>query len=184
MFKSKTKFIVTTFILFVIPLLFISNNYASHMITGKNNEITDWKVTITSDTKDLEDTQKIEFRVEDNRDVVKGKIAPGLKAIANVEIDLTETKVPVDICAEIDDATLNDTFSLTAKLDGENYKSGTVKTIPIENNSAFTPKNGNKILTLELEWVNNDNNNANDTILGVRGETITVPVTIKVTQHI
>lgn len=182
MFKSKTKLVVTTFILFVIPLLFISNNYANYMLIGKDNEIADWKVTITSDTKDLEDTQKIDFKVEDNSNVVKGKLAPGLKATANVEIDLTGTKVPVDISATIDDTALNETFRLTAKLDGKDYKTGTIKTIQIENNSSFTKENGNKILALELEWINNDNKN--DTILGMVGQTITVPVRINVRQHI
>lgn len=182
MSKKKTNSIVTIFILFVIPLFLLLNGYMSNIAIRKNNEITDWKVAITSDAKDLEDTQEINFKVENSSSVVNGKIAPGLKAIANVEIDLTGTNIPVDICATIDDMTLNDSFRLTAILDGEKYNFGTIKTMEIENNSRFTKENGNKILTLELEWIDNDNEN--DTILGKIGETITVPVTIKTMQHI
>lgn len=182
MFKSKIKLIVITFILFAISLVFINNNYASYMAVRKNNEVTDWKVAITSDTKDLEDTQKIDFKVENNSNVAKGKIAPGLKAIASVNIDLIGTQGPVDIYATIDDTSLKDTFRLTTKLEGESYTSGEIRTIEIDNKSVFTKENGNKILILELEWLDNDNEN--DTILGMNGETITVPVTIRVSQHI
>ena len=184
MFKSNAKLIVMAFIIFVISLLFINNNYAKYVNVEKNNEITDWKVTITSDTKELKDTQKISFKVKDNPNVVNGKIAPGLKAIATVQIDLIGTKVPVDICAIIDDTTLNNTFKLTTKLDGENYTSGTTKTIELENNSVFTKENGNKIIILELEWINDDNNNKNDTILGIMGGEIEIPITINVKQNL
>lgn len=184
MFKGKAQLIATAFIIFVVSLLFINNNYARYINVGKNDEITDWTVTITSDTKDLKDTQKINFKVEDNPDVVTGKIAPGLKAVANVAINLVGTKVPVDISAIIDDTTLNNQFKLTTKLDGENYISETTKTIRLENNSAFTKENGNRILTLELEWINDDMENKNDTILGIMAGTIKVPVTINVKQHI
>lgn len=184
MFKDKTKLIVITFVLFVITLLFINYNYASYIMIKKNSEITDLKVRITSDTKEIEDTQKINFKVENSSNVANGKIAPGLRAIANVNIDLTGTKVPVEIFATIDDASLNDAFRLTAKLDGENYEFGTAKIIEIDNNLAFTKENANKILSLELEWVNNDNKNESDTILGMMGGTITIPVRINVRQHI
>lgn len=184
MFKWKAQLIATTFIIFVVSLYLVNNYYLRYINIGKNDEITDWTVAIASDTKDLKDTQEINFKVEDNLNVVTGKIAPGLKAVANVTINLAGTRLPVDISAIIDDKNLNNNFKLTTKLDGEKYISETEKTIRIESNSTFTKENGNRILTLELEWINDDMENGNDTILGVMAGTIKIPVTINVKQHI
>lgn len=185
MYKSKAKLIAVTFIIFVIFISFMNNNFATNLYKENLNEdeITDWKVTITSDTKDLKDTQEMNFKVENNENVAKGRIAPGCKAIATIEISLVGTKVPVDIIVKVDDSNLHDAFKLTTKLDKEVYTSGTTKTLKLENNKAFTVENGKRILTLELEWENKQNN-ITDTALGIIGGTVKVPVTINVTQHI
>lgn len=174
---NKIKNITIIFILFIIPFILTSNIYA------KNKKDSEWNIRIF-DTKDCEKTNNIEFKVEENIDVVKGKIAPGLKATAKVTIDLTGTEVPVDIIAEIDDKKLNSAFKLKYKLDGKKYNSGTIETIKLEKNSKFNKKNGKKILTLEIEWINDINNDENDTILGIEADSITIPVKINVRQHI
>lgn len=186
MFKSKAKIIAVTFIIFVVSILLVNNNYAkySNLSTLDNNETTDWKVTITNDTRNLKDTQEISFKVEDNPNVVAGKIAPGCKAVATIEVNLVGTKVPVEIMTLVDESKLLKSMKLSAKIDGESYTIGSTKIIELENNAAFTEENGKKIITLELEWMNNDNNNKNDTKIGIRGETIKVPITINVSQHI
>lgn len=186
MFKSKAKIIAVTFIIFVVSVLLVNNNYAkySNLATLDNNEITDWKVTITNDTRYLKDTQEISFKVEDNPNVVAGKIAPGCKAVATIEVDLIGTKVPVEIMTLADESKLSETMKLSAKIDGESYTIGSAKVIELENNSVFTAENGKKVITLEIEWLNNDSNNKNDTTFGVRGEAIIVPITINVAQHI
>ena len=153
MSKSKAKLIAMTFSIFVISIFFINNNFAT--VAG-NEEITDWKVTITSDTKDLEDTQEISFKVQDNANVVSNKIAPGVKAIATIEVNVVGTKFPVEITLNADDAYLNNSFKLTAKLDDEVYSLGTTKVFELQKGSAFTESNGKKIFKLELEWQNND----------------------------
>ncbi len=185
MFKSKAKMIAVTFIIFVVSILFFNSNYAkySNLATLDNNETTDWKVTITNDTRDLKDTQEISFKVEDNPNVVARKIAPGCKAIATIEVDLIGTRVPVEIKTLADESALPKFMKLSAKIDGKSYTLGTTKVIELENNSAFTEENGRKVIKLELEWINNDNNN-DDTIIGMSGKTIKIPITINVTQHI
>lgn len=186
MFKSKAKIIAVTFILFVVSILLVNNNYAkySNLAVLDNDETTDWKVTITNDTKDLRDTQEISFKVEDNPNVVAGKMAPGCKAVATIEVDLIGTKVPVEIKILADKSKLSKSMKLSAKIDGESYTIGSTSVIELENNSEFTEENGKKVITLELEWINNDGNNKSDTLIGVRGGTIKVPVTINVAQHI
>lgn len=186
MFKSKAKIIAVTFILFVVSILLINNNYAkySNLVPLDNNETTNWKVTITNDTRNLEDTQEISFKVEDNPNVVAGKFAPGCKAIATIEVDLIGTKVPVQMMLLADESELSKSMKLSAKIEGESYTIGTTKVIELENNSAFTEENGKKVIILELEWINNESDNKNDTEIGIKGETIKVPVSINVRQHI
>lgn len=186
MFKSKVKMIAVTFTIFVVSILLINNNYAkySNLATVVNNETTDWKVTITKDTENLKDTQEISFKVEENSNVVAGKTAPGCKAVATIEVDLIGTRVPVEIMTLADESKLPKSMKLSAKIDGESYTMGTTKVIEIGDNFEFTEENGKKVIILELEWVNNDSNNKNDITIATKGETIKVPITINVVQHI
>ena len=173
MYKSKAKLFAVTFILFVVSIFFMNNIFAS-------DETAEWKVTITNDTKELRETQEIIFKFEDNQSVVSGKFAPGVRAIATIEINLIGTKLPVDIMATIDDSKLSEQFRLTVKLDDEIYMSNIVKTLNFEDGEGFTEKDGKRILTLELEW--NDANS--DNIIGITANSIEIPVRIDVKQHI
>lgn len=181
MCKSKAKLIAMIFMILIFSILFITNTFA-----GLRNSIeeSEWKIAITSDTKDLNDTREIKFKVEENDNVAKGKIAPGVKAVAKAEIDLTGTKVPVEIMVLVDTLNKYSGMKLTAKLDGENYTIGTSKVIELENNSMFTKENGKKVLELELEWIGGENNNQYDTEIGMYEDTIEFPITINVSQHI
>ena len=116
--KSKVNVFVTAFIIILIS--FTSLNY----VYAKNSEIKDnWNVTITNDGKDINDTHKIKFEVQKNKNVVLGKIAPGMKATAEIEINLQKANGFVDIELEIDDSKLNDVFSLNTKFNDENLSS-------------------------------------------------------------
>lgn len=181
MFKSKAKIIAVTFIIFVVSILLVNNN---NLAALDNSETTNWEVTITNDTKELKDTQEINFKVEDNPNVVAGKFAPSCKAIATIEVDLTGIKTPIEIKLLADESRLSKSMKLSAKIDGESYTIGMAKVIELEDNSAFTEENGKKVITLELEWANNENNNKNDTIIGMNCETIKVPITLNVAQYI
>ena len=75
MLKSRAKLIAMSFIIFVIFAFIVSNkNYAN--LKTSNESITNWKVAITSDAKDLSDTRKMSFKVQDDPNIAKGKIAP------------------------------------------------------------------------------------------------------------
>lgn len=165
--KSKANVFVTAFIIILIS--FTSLNY----VYAKNSEIKDnWNVTITNDAKEINDTHKIKFEVQKNKNVVLGKIAPGMKATAEIEINLQKANGFVDIELEIDDSKLNEVFSLNTKFNDENlfYKNKKkVKAGKIE-----------KVL-LELIWNGND---LEDTEIGINTASIEIPVKIKVLQHI
>ena len=165
--KSKANVFVTAFIIILIS--FTSSNY----VYAKNSEIKDnWNVTITNDAKEINDTHKIKFEVQKNKNVVLGKIAPGMKATAEIEINLQKVYGFVDIELEIDDSKLNDVFLLNAKFNDENLSSKSKKKV-----------NAGKIekVLLELIWKGKD---IEDTEIGINIASIEIPVKIKVLQHI
>ena len=165
--KSKANVFVTAFIIILIS--FTSSNY----VYAKNSEIKDnWNVTITNDAKEINDTHKIKFEVQKNKNVVLGKIAPGMKATAEIEINLQKVNGFEDIELEIDDSKLNDVFLLNAKFNDENLSSKSKKKV-----------NAGKIekVLLELIWNGKD---IEDTEIGINIASIEIPVKIKVLQHI
>ena len=165
--KSKANVFVTAFIIILIS--FTSSNY----VYAKNSEIKDnWNVTITNDGKDINDTHKIKFEVQKNKNVVLGKIAPGMKATAEIEINLQKANGFVDIELEIDDSKLNDVFSLNTKFNDENLSS--------KNKKKVKAGKIEKVL-LELIWNGND---VEDTEIGINAALIEIPIKIKVLQHI
>ena len=165
--KSKANVFVTAFIIILIS--FTSSNY----VYAKNSEIKDnWNVTITNDAKEINDTHKIKFEVRKNKNVVLGKIAPGMKATAEIEINLQKANGFVDIELEIDDSKLNEVFSLNTKFNDENLSS--------KNKKKVKAGKIEKVL-LELIWNGND---LEDTEIGINTASIEIPVKIKVLQHI
>ena len=177
MFKSKSKMLVVFTLMLTVFACYFTGAFAS------TDEDAGWKVKITSDgTKDLmESTKEITFEVKDNPNVVKGKIAPGTTAVATAYVDLAGTEWPVEISTSIDSSNLNyENFELTTKIDGEELVSGEAKVIRPENNSKFTEQDGKIVITFELKWNETDH----DTEIGIMGETIELPIKIKVEQHI
>ena len=165
--KSKANVFVTAFIIILIS--FTSSNY----VYAKNSEIKDnWNVTITNDAKEINDTHKMKFEVQKNKNVVLGKIAPGMKATAEIEINLQKANGFVDIELEIDDSKLNDVFSLNTKFNDENLSS--------KNKKKVKAGKIEKVL-LELIWNGND---VEDTEIGINAALIEIPIKIKVLQHI
>ena len=189
--KKATKALLVVVAL-LLAILLISSTFARYSTVGKADgkvDIAKWVVKMTADDGTTLDstTKNITFKVQNNTNVVPGKIAPAVTAVAKIELDLTGTEVAVDFKAEVGDLTptnlpSSDKISLTSAVDGGTP--GTSQTIPLVNNAAFTTENGKKIVTLTLTWTNDDNNNADDTSTGITGGTLTVPVTMTVQQHI
>ena len=174
MYKSKVRKITITFIIFFICLLF--NNFNLAKVFNNNKEAKDLKVEISAFTNDFENTQMLKFEVEDNPNVVKGKMAPGSKAHANMKINLEGFKDSVDILVEVDKSYLYDNFEFTSKINGNNYEVGTIQNIKIDEVYKEID------LSFELEW---DNYNSKlNTIIGSEKNEIEVPFVIKVMQHI
>lgn len=163
MYKSKTRLIVVAIIILTIYTIFLGYVYA------KNSEVSDsWDVTITSDAKELREVREIKFKVENDKNVVPGKIAPGLKATSKIDVNLEKAKGKVDIKVTVDKSKVNKEFVLRAFIDGEYYNFGDIKTVD---------SGSNKEIYLELEWLNYEGNQDN-------GEELKIPITVLVSQNV
>ena len=190
--RKRTKRAIIVLIALLLVVYLICSTYARYSTEGKGTgkiDIAKWAVVMKADdgTTLSSTTQDIKFTVQSNSNVVSGKIAPAVTAVAEVELDLTGTEVAVDFTATVgsitpSDLASSDKITLTSAVEGGT--AGTVQVIPLVNDSAFTASNGKKTVTLTLTWANDDENNADDTSTGITGGTLTIPVTLTVQQHI
>ena len=191
--KTRTKRAIYVAIALLLIAYLISSTYARYSTVGKADgkvDIAKWAVVMQPDDGGAALTstsRNITFKVQENTNVVPGKIAPAVTAVAEIELDLTGTEVAVDFTATVGALTptnlpSSDKINLTSAVEGGTP--GTLATIPLVNKSAFTEDNGKKKVTLTLTWTNDDENNTDDTATGIAGGTLTVPVTLTVQQHI
>ena len=184
MLKDKAKLVALYLLIFVIFAFIISNGFSRSYSESNSEAITNWKVAIKSDAKDLNDTRKMNFVIQDDSNIAKGRIAPGSKAIATIEVDLRETTSPVEIITDVDKTNISSQFNLTANIDNEEYEIGTGMVIKPENEKLFTNDDGIKVIELELEWDYEGNDDKLDTELGIMAGTISIPVTIRVSSKV
>ena len=196
MVKNERRKKVTKALMVIIALLLVvylvSSTFARYSTVGVADakaQIAKWAVKLTADdgTELTSTTQDITFTVQSNTNVVSGKIAPAVTAVAEVELDLTGTEVAVDFTATVGNLTptdlpSSDKITLTSAVDGGTP--GTAQVIPLVGDTAFTSSNGKKTVTLTLTWENDDTNNPDDTATGIAGGTLTIPVTLTAQQHI
>lgn len=196
--RVRTKRAILLVVMLLLVVYLISSTYARYSTVGEAEgkvDIAKWAVVLkgkngTNDVTLDSTTRDITFTVQSNTDVVPGKIAPAVTAVSEVELDLTGTEVAVDFTPTIgaytpDNLPSADKITLTSAVEGGTV--GSTNYIPLVNNSAFTPSNGKKKVTLTLTWANDDTNNADDTATGMLADgsrTITIPVTLTVQQHV
>ena len=78
-------------------LLYLSLLQAQTMYMQKNSEIKDnWNVTITNDAKEINDTHKIKFEVQKNKNVVLGKIEKVLLELILNGNDVEDTEIGIN----------------------------------------------------------------------------------------
>lgn len=190
--STAKKWTLLVLLLFLLITVIASTytRYETIVTPSGTVQAAKWAVAIKSGDTAITSTQPISFTVQSNSNVVSGKTAPAVTAVAEIELDLTGTEVAVDFDAVIDQSALasfgssGNKLSLDVKVNGASYTSGTTQTINLVGDSAFTSSNGKRTVTLTLTWANDDNNNTNDTATGIAAPTLTIPVTLTAKQHI
>lgn len=160
--------------------------------------IAKWKIAFKDGDKPLENMFKVDFKVSDKADIVNGKFAPGKVAEAEFILDLTGTDVAVDYMLVVDtynpllgagenlklDITQTNNHSgvTNINLNGNNF-------IPLNDNKAFESSNGIFTFKFTLTWdaessANIDINDALDAAFVLRNNVMSIPMSIKISQHI
>ena len=187
MTKTSRKVIVFMIMLMIVSLYFVSGTYARYTSSISGNakvSTANWAVAFKQGDAAITDITKLTFTVQNNPNVVPGKIAPSVTAEATINLDLTGTEVAVDYTAKIDTDALSTVFGasaddVTVTVDGQDSATGTVS---LKDNAAFTLENGIVPIKIAITWNNDDANNATDA--NVAGNDLTLPVTLTVQQHI
>lgn len=193
MTKRTVKTIIAVLIILAICLYFISGTYARYTTSvGAKAEasVAKWAVSLKDGDADITEGKILKFTVQENNNVVAGKIAPSVTAVSTVEVDLTGTEVAVDFEAIVDDKAIANIFgesassvSATTAVTGGSV-SGTTSTLALPNGQKFTANNGKVTLKITLTWENVEAKNGSDTTVGIAAKTLQIPVTLNVQQHI
>lgn len=187
MTKKSRKAIIFVLMLILIGLYFVSGTYARYTseITGNVAVSTaNWAVAFKQGTTSISNGFNLAFEVQNNSNVVSGKIAPSVTAKATINVDLTGTEVAVDYTASIDTDALADAFgasadNVTITVNGQDSATGTVNLV---NDAAFTADNGMVPIEIAITWENTDSTDVADT--AAAGQDLVLPVILTVEQHI
>lgn len=194
MTKRAIKAIIAMLMLLTVCLYFVSGTYARYTSAVSGNtkvDVAKWAVAFKDgEGQDLTNSFNLAFKVDKNANVVSNKIAPQTSATAEIEVDLTGTEVAVDYNAEVTktdlakffgDSASDVTVETTATVNGTTDTTGKIALI---DDKAFTADNGKVKITVKLTWKNNDEHNVSDTTVGTAGDTLTLPITLTLKQHI
>ena len=174
--KSTIVTVIAILMVITVCLYFISGTYARYADSRSGNATTSiakWAVSITDGTDPLDNDFTLPFTVEENQNVVAGKIAPSTTAKATIELDLTGTEVAVD-------------FSATSITGAASSGATTTIQLPTDGGTAkaFDSTNGKIEIEITLTWTNDDTFNTSDTTVGVTAGTLELPVELTLQQHI
>lgn len=193
MTKRTVKTIIAVLIIFAICLYFISGTYARYTTSvGATAKVSvaKWAVALKQGVSEIKEDTELTFTVNNNKNVVEGKIAPAVTAVSTVEVDLTGTEVAVDFEAIVNDKAIASIFgasassvSATTAVTGGQV-SGTTSTLALPDGQAFTSSNGKVTLKITLTWKDVEAKNSSDTEVGKTAGTLQIPVTLNVQQHI
>lgn len=205
--KSKKKFLLLLLLLLISFLLIagiaLGVTFARYKSGGtptdKDIPVAKWGVTT-----ELTDS----LHIVDNDYVVDGKIAPASQAYIDVKIKLDGTEVAVDYEITIGTITAPEGSAVPTGLAVEKVVRRNADNTADAENGALTATDGKYTGTIDLptkadssekeafaantefivriyfKWTNNEANNTNDTAVGNKAPTLTIPITLIAQQHI
>lgn len=190
MTKRTAKLIIAVLMILAVCLYFIAGTYARYTssITGNAKvDVAKWAVAFKNGDATLANKFDLTFTVDKNDNVVSNKIAPATTATATITVDLDGTEVAVKYAAEVTETDLATFFgdsasdvkvTTTAKVNKTEDTTGKIA-LPT---GGFTSENGKVEITVKLTWTNNEAHNVSDTTVGTTAGTLTLPVTLTVSQ--
>lgn len=200
--KNKKSLTLLIFLLLFIGFIFVNESlskYIGSVETSGNKEVALWKIKLNDETVSgsLTNTLDVTFEVEENPNVLSGKIAPNTRMYADFYIDPTDTEVAFEYEFELGEITIdkgtlpdgivfekvvlieNDTETEITKVDG--VYNGT-KLLP-STTTPFTIDDTVHI-RIYIKWENDETYNEVDTLAGSSETKVTMPITVTIQQHI
>ena len=213
--KRTVKLVMVIAMLLVVCLYFVGGTYARYVseFSGSADvNVAKWAVKLAGDAS----AQEKEFtltlnNIEENNDVVNGKIAPSVSLTGNIEVDLSGTEVSVDILTKIDEEEIKNAINEALDAKGSITNNDIAVTVSAKGSGQLTSVNSasaldeaikvslpntesgfketDKVtLTVKVTWDNaDDQHNADHTLMGENAEQLqklSIPVTLHVYQHI
>lgn len=198
--KSTVKKSVFAVIILALLVALIGGTYARYVSTATGSgsvDIAKWAVKVNEeDISTTAGTFDLTFTAT-NADTVPNKVAPGGKAVAYVDVDLTGTEVSVDFTCALADTSatvLTDVFGadyadkVTVSV-GTPTLEGTTSNMTLDaDNKVITvgsaAMSGTVRVPITLTWTDAAANNTADTNTGALKTGVEIPVTLNVQQHI
>lgn len=192
--NSIMKKIIIVFVIIVLLLLIL---FACTKQKDKENIPTDdtikWSIKLTDKENNIfSETNKVKFSTEENNYISINKIAPGSSATAKLILDPTGSNVPIDysIAIDVNEFKFIEVKSVKATIDGNQYielikQDG--KWLPKEDIgiSLDNIKKGKKVtIEVVIFWNDKNQNNEEDTNVGINKELIEIDITVNAEQHI
>lgn len=192
--NSIMKKIIIVFVIIVLLLLIL---FACTKQKDKENISTDdtikWSIKLTDKENNIfSETNKVKFSTEENNYISINKIAPGSSATAKLILDPTGSNVPIDysIAIDVNEFKFIEVKSVKATIDGNQYielikQDG--KWLPKEDIgiSLDNIKKGKKVtIEVVIFWNDKNQNNEEDTNVGINKELIEIDITVNAEQHI
>lgn len=193
---KRMIYIVSIVLLIVIGARSIEESYSQYRANSEgtgNASIAKWAIVLKDGEKALNKEFDVHFSsISDNDgNVAPNRFAPGTAGQATLILDLTGTEVSVDYNITIDTRVLENqigTSKVSLTMYDENDQSivfGKDVYIPLENKEKFTKENGIYKFNFFLDWDNDsDQNNEDDTNIVLNYDDLTLPINIKIKQHI
>lgn len=186
---KKKNYAIIAILLALVLVFSITYTYARYLTsidTSSEATIAKWAVSVKEGSNELSTTQKLTLTVNENENVVSGKIAPGATATGEFVIDPTGSEVAIDYEVKIDTANMTNSKMAIESLkvgdtvlnkDASGNYIGSISLADVVANKTTTVK-------VTVAWTNDEANNEIDTATGKTAGTIEIPINITVKQHI
>lgn len=193
---KRLIYMASIVLLVIVGVIYIGETYARYQSISSGSgdvEIAKWVVALKDGSAPLENRFDVTFisTSSNNGNTAPNRFAPGTSGEADLIIDLTNTEVAVDYNITVDTRVLkNQTGASNITLTmsdgkGQNIQFGKDVCVPLVDKKKFTDANGILRFHFALTWDNasDDSKNSLDTDIALHYDNLTLPVSIKIKQH-
>ncbi len=193
--NKKTILVIITGILLAVAGAGVGatfSRYTSEATATPEAKVAKWHVNVGGEDISNGETKQFNavIKWEDNENVQPDYIAPGSKGTITFIIDADRTQVPIDYSIVINTKEISSHSQISIKqvtASPHNEKETTLNA-----DDAYTFNGGIDLadvskpvtITINLEWENQEDKNADDTSLGATAPILSLPITFTASQRI